>query len=250
MHSNYVQRVYIMVKPLKKTTKKSKPKKKGSCSKEKVPGKPSLIEKENQKENQKETSSGFAITPLPPLSDQQLENLISDIKNNNEASSLWPTTEEFVQCEIDEARCMEDIVVAKEKMDSVENKSMDDVLGDGNHSTPSLLSHILNPDSGGKGFNKDGLGGILAMGQPELSPAEKMKRRQRALYKQRQSITKDDYVYDARGKKIVGARKVTLEQMQSGLAPRGQRQNIDKDATKKAIKENLLKLKQERLNKA
>lgn len=144
----------------------------------------------------------------------------------------------------DEELDLEDIRFPHTPMPAISERSMDDVLGTASteDGTPSLLARMLDPDSGGKGANKNGLRGLLPQKKkPELTVKQKFRERRLALARLRQGMTREDYVYDARGRRVKGARQFSMEDIQSGAVPRSMLQHVDKKAMREQIKRNIAK---------
>lgn len=137
-----------------------------------------------------------------------------------------------------------DILYPETLMPAVSERSMDDVLGvPSEGGAPSLLSRILNPDSGGKGKNKTGLQGLVAQEQPEMTPRERLRQRRQAMHRARMGLSRDQYVYDKKGRRVKGARQVTMQDVQAGLVPRSQLRRVDKEATRDQIRRNIEKMR-------
>lgn len=131
-----------------------------------------------------------------------------------------------------------------EPMPAISDRGVEDIVGDGQG--PNLLSRMLNPDAGGKGCNRNGLMGLLATTERPEDPRERLRQKMNGMRRNRSTMRDEDVVRDERGRKVVGARNLTQEDMQMGLVPARLRQNVDREATKRQIRKNILALRGER----
>ena len=190
---------------------------------------PDIAEKKQQKQT-KETTEKATV--------QVNDDDDNDNNNDNDEKPI------IIDYTSDEEKTLEDVVYPENLMPSVSDRSLDDVLGvpKGEDGNPSLLSRIMDPDSGGKGKNKTGLHGLIAQPKKELSVRERYRQRQKAMQKQRSGMTADQLVYDKRGRVVRGARQVSEEDMRSGAVRSAQ---VDPKATKDAIRANIEKMRAE-----
>lgn len=174
----------------------------------------------------------------------QIEEPLVTVQDVSDTERETDREEFILDYDSDEELRLDDILYPHTPMPAVSERSMDDVLGtpatdDG---TPSLLARMLDPDSGGKGANKNGLRGLLPQKKkPEMTPRQKLKERMRAKARLRHGLSKSDYVYDARGRRVRGARQISMEDVQNGNVPRSMLQNVDKKAMREQIKQNIAK---------
>lgn len=137
----------------------------------------------------------------------------------------------------------DELRVAHTPMPQVSERSMDEVLGGGpggdGNGQKSLLARVLDPD-GGK--NRTGLEGLLANERPS-DPRERLRQRRRALERQRSGMTEDDYIYDKRGRRVRGARKMTMDDVKMGLVPPSQKASVDRNMTKEQIRRNVAQMR-------
>ncbi len=215
-----------------------------------------------------ETASSSMSQLTPQQLDDLWERFNSEQAREDESFEIWPdialqkdkkqakatsstsaaegdaTVEDEGEYDFEQENTLDDVVYPATLMPAVEERSMDQVLGvpqteDGN---PSLLARIMDPDSGGKGKNKTGLHGLISQPKKIQSARERLRQRIRAQRKQRAGMTTDQMVFDKRGKQVRGARQVTEEDIQSGVV---KTQNMDREATREAIKANITKMKAE-----
>lgn len=168
-----------------------------------------------------------------------LQRYAQDAGDNDSDSTpdAWVDTDESDSSSADDA---DDLRVAETPMPDVSERSMDDVFGGGGApGQKSFLARVMDPD-GGK--NRTGLEGLLATERP-TDPRERLRQRRRALEKQRSGMTEDDYMYDKRGRRIRGARKVTMDEVKMGLVPPSQKSSVDRNMTKQQIRRNVADLR-------
>lgn len=123
-----------------------------------------------------------------------------------------------------------------------EPRDMGDVCGGQSGKNNDLLAKMLDPNIGGKNRNLNGISGLVSQPRSE-NPRDRLKQKLRAMRRRRGKMADDDYVRDARGRKIPGARAYTQEDMAAGLGPRGGAANVDKSLTAQKRKEMLEKLR-------
>jgi hypothetical protein len=131
---------------------------------------------------------------------------------------------------IDECDDPADLKSPKVKMPKPSQKSFDESLG---QEGGSLLGKLLNPNCGGKGANKNGLKGLVAVDTETMTPKQRAMAKKRALYRQRCGISTEERVRDHKGKIVKGAKKMTQEDLQFGNFTEAQRQALQREAARR-----------------
>lgn len=164
---------------------------------------------------------------------------VDDDDDDSSTPDAWLDSDES-ESDSDELR------VAHTPMPQVSERSMDEVLGGGtggDGGQKSLLARVLDPAGG---TNRTGLEGLLANERPS-DPRERLRQRRRALERQRSGMTEDDYIYDKRGRRVRGARKMTMDDVKMGLVPPSQKASVDRTMTKEQIRRNVAQMRADSL---